>query len=156
MNKKKMQNKSRNGRLFFSLTLTGMVACLSSAEALPTIEFIGTESDTAGHSSMTNTAKWTNGITPLSNEASQYEFVHSKNNLRTLNNSDTTLKSANFKVAGGVLALANNGKNDAVFSFPKLTLHSGKLGNFYGKGTILEGSIVVTAPIGNPFWCYAN
>ena len=88
MNKKKMQNKSRNGRLFFSLTLTGMVACLSSAEALPTIEFIGTESDTAGHSSMTNTAKWTDGITPLSNKASQYEFVHSKNNLRTLNNSD--------------------------------------------------------------------
>jgi len=156
MNKKKMQNKSRNGRLFFSLTLTGMVACLSSAAALETIEFIGTESDTAGHSSMTNTAKWTNGITPLSNEASQYEFVHSKNNLRTLNDSDTTLKAANFKVTGGVLALANNGRNDAVFSFPKLTLHSGKLGNFYGKGTILEGPIVVTAPIGNPFWCYAN
>lgn len=133
-----------------------MVACLSSAEALPTIEFIGTESDTAGHSSMTNTTKWTNGITPLSNEASQYEFVHSKNNLRTLNDSDTTLKAANFKVTGGVLALANNGRNDAVFSFPKLTLHSGKLGNFYGKGTILEGPIVVTAPIGNPFWCYAN
>ena len=136
--------------------LTGMVVFLSSADALPTIEFLGDVNDEARHSSMTNAAKWTKGITPLSNEASQYEFVHSKDNLRTLNNSDTTLKSANFKVAGGVLALANNGKNDAVFSFPKLTLHSGKLGNFYAKGTILEGSIVVTAPIGEPFWCYAN
>ena len=55
MNKKKMQAKSRNGRLFFSLALIGMVACLSSVEALPTIYFTG-DSDTAGHSSLTNTA----------------------------------------------------------------------------------------------------
>ena len=156
MNKKKMQNKSRNGRLFFSLALTGMVACLSSAEELATIKFEGAASDEAGHSSLTNSTKWTNGITPLSDEASQYEFVHGKNNLRTLNNSDTTLKSANFKVAGGVLALANNGKNNAVFTFPKLTLHSGKLGNFYAKSTILNGPVVITAPDTEPFWCYAN
>ena len=136
--------------------LTGMVVFLSSADALPTIEFLGDVNDEARHSSMTNAAKWTKGITPLADEASGYEFIHGQKNLRTLNDSGTTLQAANFKVAGGVLALANNGKNDAVFSFPKLTLHSGKLGNFYAKGTILEGPIVVTAPIDNMFWCYAN
>ena len=118
---------------------------LSSADALPTIEFLGDVNDEARHSSMTNAAKWTKGITPLADEASGYEFIHGQKNLRTLNDSGTTLQAANFKVAGGVLALANNGKNDAVFSFPKLTLDSGKLGNFYAKGTILDGSIVITA-----------
>ncbi|MBR3924861.1 MAG: hypothetical protein IKJ45_17215, partial [Kiritimatiellae bacterium] len=29
-------------------------------------------------------------------------------------------------------------------------------GNFYGKGTLLDGPIVVTAPSDKPFWCYAN
>ena len=96
---------------------------------------------------MTNAAKWTKGITPLADEASGYEFIHGQKNLRTLNDSDTTLKAANFKVTGSaILALANNGKNNAVFSFPKSMLDGGKLGNFYAKGTILEGPIVVTAP----------
>ena len=58
MNKqKKMQNNSRNGRLFFFLTLTGMVACLSSAEVIGTIEYNGGD-DAPTHSSMTNTTKW--------------------------------------------------------------------------------------------------
>ena len=127
--------------------LTGMVVFLSSADALPTIEFLGDVNDEARHSSMTNAAKWTKGITPLADEASGYEFIHGQKNLRTLNDSHTTLKAANFKVTGSaILALANNGKNNAVFSFPKLTLDGGKLGNFYAKGTILEGPIVVTAP----------
>ena len=45
--------------------LTGMVVFLSSADALPTIEFLGDVNDEARHSSMTNAAKWTKGITPL-------------------------------------------------------------------------------------------
>ena len=154
MMKKPKPMRKRTARLTV-FALTGMVAFLSSADALPTIYFTG-DSDSAGHSSLTNTTKWTDGKTPLSEEASQYEFVLNKNNLRTLNNSDTTLNSSNFTVTGGVLALANNGKNDAVFSFPKLTLHSGKLGNFYAKSTILNGPVVITAPDTEPFWCYAN
>ena len=73
---------------------------LSSADALPTIEFLGDVNDEARHSSMTNAAKWTKGITPLADEASGYEFIHGQKNLRTLNDSDTTLKAANFKVTG--------------------------------------------------------
>ena len=42
--------------------LTGMVVFLSSADALPTIEFLGDVNDEARHSSMTNAAKWTKGI----------------------------------------------------------------------------------------------
>jgi hypothetical protein len=69
MMKKPKPMHKRTARLTV-FALTGMVACLSSAEALETINFTG-ESDTAGHSSLTNTTKWTNGKSPVSNDASE-------------------------------------------------------------------------------------
>ena len=141
------------------LCLSVWGACAASGETLEVATLKDRSNDAAGHSSLTNALKWSNGIAPVVDEAANYEYVHDHNTVRTLKAAATTLKAANYQVGKGTkageFALGNNGHSGAVFTFPKLTLHCGWMANYYVNGTFLKGSVVVTAPNTAPFACYA-